>query len=170
VGDKNLERNLQMMKTILVPVDFSKSSEKALSEALNMAAASNGVVHMMHVITSFANEDLPPFADPTVIYKIEESDMQRLAADALYKLYKEGERPKARLAEHPIVRSGKAGREIVKAASEIKADLIVMGTVGRSGFERLLAGSTAEFVVRHASCPVLIMKADSSTFKPMRTA
>lgn len=158
---------MELLKTILVPIDFSRCSERALQEALNLATASKGVVHLMHVITSFSREELPPFADPTLIYKIEESDMKNLAADALYKLYNDGQKSVAKIGEHPIVRSGKAGREIVKVAEELKADLIVIGTVGRSGVERLLAGSTAEYVVRHAKCPVLTMKADSPTFVPI---
>lgn len=158
---------MELLKTILVPVDFSRSSERALQEGLNIATASKGTVHLMHVVTSFSSEELPPFVDPNMIYKIEESDMKNLAADALFKLYNDGQKSLAKVAEHPIVRVGKAGREIVKVAQEIKADLIVIGTVGRSGFERLLAGSTAEYVVRHAICPVLTMKADSPTFVPM---
>lgn len=159
---------MHILKNILVPVDFSRCSEKALREALNIAAASNGVVHLMHVITSFASEELPPFADPTVIYKIEESDMKNLATDALNKLYNEGQKGAAKIAQHPIIRIGKAGREIVKAAEEINADLVVLGTIGRSGVERLLAGSTAEYVVRHAQCPVLTMKEHSPTFVPIK--
>ncbi|OGQ36311.1 MAG: hypothetical protein A3F16_00270 [Deltaproteobacteria bacterium RIFCSPHIGHO2_12_FULL_43_9] len=159
---------MELLKTILVPVDFSRCSERALQEALNLAVASKGMVHLMHVITSFASEELPPFVDPNIIYKIEESDMKNLAIDALSKLYDEGQRGGARVAEHPIIRTGKAGREIVKAAEEINADLVVIGTIGRSGFERLLAGSTAEYVVRHAKCPVLTMKEHSPTFVPVK--
>lgn len=158
------------LNTILVPVDFSKCSEKALQEALNLASAINGTVHLMHVITSFRAEELPPFLDPSAVYKIEESDMKNLAADALSKLYKSGQKPICKIADHPIVRKGKAGDEIIKVSQEIKADIIILGTVGRSGLERLLAGSTAEYVVRHAQCPVLTMKVDSPTFIPITSA
>ena len=55
------------------------------------------------------------------------------------------------------LRIGHAGQEICAQASDCKADLIVISTHGRTGFNHVLLGSTAEYVVRHASCPVLVV-------------
>jgi nucleotide-binding universal stress UspA family protein len=62
------------------------------------------------------------------------------------------------LEAQPLLRIGTAYDEIVNAAKEIRADLIVIGSHGRSGFERFLVGSTAERVVQYAPCPVLVVK------------
>jgi hypothetical protein len=56
------------------------------------------------------------------------------------------------------VRSGEADREIVQVASDVSADLIVVGTHGRTGIERLIVGSVAERVLRFAPCPVLAVR------------
>jgi nucleotide-binding universal stress UspA family protein len=58
----------------------------------------------------------------------------------------------------PVVRTGTPWNEIVALAKEIKADLIVIGTHGRTGIKHVVMGSTAERVVRHASCPVLVVR------------
>jgi universal stress protein A len=63
-------------------------------------------------------------------------------------------------------RSGAPGPEIVLVAEQIQADLIVMGTHGRSGISRILMGSIAEHVLRHAHCPVLTVKPGKSERMP----
>lgn len=60
-----------------------------------------------------------------------------------------------------FVRQGELSEQIVKSAQEWRADLLVMGTSGRSGIKRLILGSTAEEVLRQAPCPVLVIPASS---------
>jgi nucleotide-binding universal stress UspA family protein len=64
--------------------------------------------------------------------------------------------------EHRML-TGEPAEEIVRFAEEARCELIVMGTHGRTGFTRLLMGSVAEAVVRHAKCPVLTYKAPRHT-------
>ena len=60
-----------------------------------------------------------------------------------------------------IVKHGKSYQEIVKAAKKLKADMIVISTHGYTGLKHTIMGSTAERVVRHAPCPVLVLRAEA---------
>jgi nucleotide-binding universal stress UspA family protein len=63
-----------------------------------------------------------------------------------------------------VIRIGNPYREIVAAAKEMPADLIILSTHGHTGFSRMFMGSTAERVVRHASCPVLVVRENEHEF------
>ena len=65
------------------------------------------------------------------------------------------------IAARSVVKTGAAWEEIVRVAAEEHADMIVMGTQGRSGLERFMLGSVAERVVRRAPCPVLTLRPDT---------
>jgi len=140
-GDKSNPRR------ILVPIDFSRQSLKALDFATSLAHALNGDVTLIHA--------LDPLHAPA---RYDSPKIRQLRAEAL-------EDAKEKLKEiaeendgagHHVV-GGIAHKSIVQFAKKMNADLIVMGSYGRSGVKRLLAGSTAENVVRHTQCPVLVV-------------
>lgn len=140
------------LDTILYPTDFSKPSEYAFPLACSMARDHGAKVIIMHVApapaTMVGGEMMVPL--PPVDYKAQlwESFRKLQATEPRAREL----RIETRLAE------GDPAYEIVAAAKEIGADLIVMGTHGRSGFGRLVLGSVAEQVLRKAPCPVLTVK------------
>jgi len=135
-------------KTIVVPVDFSEESYRALREAAALAESPDSL-HVVHV--------LPPFAaaDPAMAWEVRagEPEVTR-ARDALsHRLADEGLQD-----GHVDVRIGDPGSEIAALADELEAELIVLPSHGRTGLRRLLIGSVAERVIRLAHCPVLVFR------------
>jgi len=139
------------LKSILVPVDFSESARKALQYALAFARLFKAEITLLHVAPELAEESRVTFSMPEL--------QQELLQDAAQNLAKEIERaatPEVSL--KPVVKKGTPYYEIVEAAREMNADLIVIGTHGRTGLKHVFMGSTAERVVRHAPCPVLVVR------------
>src|SRR5262245_767713 len=131
--------------TILHPTDFSAPSGHALGFACALArdyGARLVVLHVTPLQPVFAGEGMPP-PDPEEIRAAGDEQLRKLRLPA------DDVRAERRL------ESGAAAAEILRVAREINADLIVMGTHGRTGLGRLLMGSVAEQVVRKAPCPVL---------------
>ena len=141
-------------RTILVPIDFSECSERALDYAVALAAKLDAKVHVLNVISipALTVPEAGSMIAPTVL----ESAIRENQA-ALDKLA-DARRSKAAIAE-TLLRTGDARDEILHVAETIRADLIVMGTHGRRGITRALLGSVAELVVRTAPCPVLTIRA-----------
>jgi nucleotide-binding universal stress UspA family protein len=135
-------------RLILVPVDFSPASEDALHVARALARDHQARLLLMTVPTP------PPPAREVFVPEVE---LAELVAEVRGKLTTLA----AAVNDLPVelrVIAGEPGPAIVQAAQEAQADLIVMGTHGRSGLARLLMGSVAEYVLRHAPCPVLTIK------------
>ena len=136
-----------MLRSVLVPLDFSDVSEAALVYARNLARTYGARLHVMHVME---NDFLRPVAsDPHVHAEA----MARHLAD---KLTDEDQRMFQAVA---VMRKSDApADEIVQYAESEHIDLIVMGTHGRKGVAHFFVGSVAEQVVRSAPCPVLTMR------------
>jgi nucleotide-binding universal stress UspA family protein len=131
---------------ILVAVDFSPGSQQALALAEEVArrfAAEVAVLHVDEALSVIPGSDL--------------AETRRVAAErALEDATAELRRKDIRA--RPILRSGLAAIEIVEAANAEHADLLVLGTHGRTGLAHVLLGSVAERVVRTAPCPVLTVR------------
>ena len=138
------------IRTILHPTDFSDRSENALHFAAALArdyGARLVVVHVMpRPIVAFGEGVVPP--DP--------ADTLAEAQEQLDRLVVPGGVPPA---DRRLMESDDAAGTILHAARDLPADLIVLGTHGRSGVARVLLGSVAEQVVRRAPCPVLTVTA-----------
>jgi nucleotide-binding universal stress UspA family protein len=137
---------------ILFPTDFSPSGQEALRWATVLARDTGASLTIIHV-------EEPPMAygGGEMYFPAEEGNSEELR-QALVKVVPTD--PKVRF-EHKLL-SGDPATAIVEAAAEEKADLIVIGTHGRTGLTRLLMGSVAEAVVRRATCPVLTVKHPSA--------
>jgi|SRR5579864_277361 len=146
------DRFAQMkIKSILVPLDFSRPSMVALDYAAELARSFAATIHLLHV-------SAPDEAAPTGA-----AHLMRQAAESLMsareKLAQTQEKhPSPFWPANSHVRSGEPYQEICNQAREVGADLIVLATRGHSGLKRILLGSTAERVVRLAPCPVLIVR------------
>jgi universal stress protein A len=133
---------------ILVPVDFSEPSELALSHACSLAQAHGATITLSHV-----GEPLHPdwFFDTTILQR-------EIIENAEKHLRELAEKYGAGLQAKTEMRFGHPVETIVLSAQKMKADVIVIGTHGRTGVKHALLGSVAERVARQAPCPVLIVR------------
>jgi universal stress protein A len=142
------------VKTILVPVDFSSGSDIAVEWAQVLAEAFGARLVLLHVLDTSASALIggpggvlaPP--PPVALY----DEMREEARSAMATLAQRV--PEATT----LIREGTPRQEILRAAADLGADLIVMGTHGRTGLAHLLFGSVAEHVVRHAPVPVFTIR------------
>jgi len=145
------------LKKILVPVDYSDCSRVAMEYALFLAERFDAEIEVLHVA------EIPEGEEHTVVKPDtgEEQLLSELIMQQAVKAETEFLAPFVRDATIPIERSllkGRPGKVIVEAATDRGADLIVMGTHGRSGFQRLIMGSVTERVLRSAPCPVVVVR------------
>ena len=134
---------------ILVPVDFSEDSDRALDYAINLGLQLEAVLILVHVI----HVHLPRTAEtsfPNIM------DHIRKEADEHVKTRRQRAKD-AGMRAASIVEPGLPSAKIVEVARDEQVDLVVMGTHGRTGLHHLLLGSVAERVVRLSPCPVLTM-------------
>ncbi len=140
------------VRRILVPVDFSECSRKVLHYGVSLARQFNAEVLLVHVLVS-----VPP--PPQVLVLEAETLGAKYHEEAAKQLSEWRKEAVSHATVKAAVRSGtSAYYEIVEAARESNCDLIVIGNRGRTGLARVFLGSTAEQVVRHAPCPVLVIR------------
>jgi len=149
--------------TILCPVDFSESSDYALRYAQDLAEAFGAELKLLHVVEvpflpSYSMAGVPDLSMP--VEQLEEG-----AREHMEKVLQRAREQVEDLEVSGEVRPGTAFVEIIDVAREFHADLIVMGTHGRSSLKQLLIGSVAEKVVRKAPCPVLTVKHPKQDFE-----
>jgi nucleotide-binding universal stress UspA family protein len=139
---------MNSIKTIVCPTDFSENSEAAFQMACRLARDYHARLLVVHVV--------PP---PTVVYgdQVVIPPLPRDLGPVREKLRRVKPDDSTIAIEHILAEGDDAG-EILNSAQQAHADLIVMGTHGRTGLGRLLLGSVAESVLRKASCPVLTIK------------
>jgi nucleotide-binding universal stress UspA family protein len=145
-------KNVLRIQSILVPTDFSPPSLKALRYAEDLAGQYGAKLILLNVIEPIG--PTPDFAynpmvlDNAAIVASAQKNLKKFAA-------KEGLDGVS-----TYVRQGVPYHEISRAATELKADLICLATHGYTGLKHVFMGSTAERVVRHAPCPVLVVRQD----------
>ena len=145
------------MKRIVCPTDFSESAARAEQEAIRLAKALGAELVLAHV---GADEMLWREGVNTPELRAVVEGQRKWAADSLAALARglAADGVKARA----VVTVGVPWKEIVRLAAEEHAEMIVIGTQGRTGLARLLLGSVAERVIRHAPCPVLTVRPDKN--------
>lgn len=142
---------------ILVPVDGSESANRALVTALQFARDVGGRVCVLHDIGEL--QYLSPYGDPRALADVVRANGERVLKDALAICESAGVPADSRLVDDPGQRLGEA---VADAAVVWKADLIVLGSHGRRGLQRLLLGSGAEQILRLAPVPTLVMRQPSA--------
>jgi len=142
------------LKKILVPVDFSECSDKALGYAAALARKFSAQLTLLHVVQPY-----PAVPD---LYNLPVDSLPDTKEDleALRKVV--GESVKCQTS----VRFGKPATEIIGAAADLDVDLIILSTHGHTGVTRAILGSTTELVVRRAPCPVLVVRPKEHDFVP----
>lgn len=142
------------IRKILVPVDFSETSEHASEHAAWLAAAAQAELIFIHVLPQ--NHYYFESPEPLVIPNDEE-ESRRLVEEKLRDLAKKysdeyGINPRYK------IRQGRISMELIDEATEEKVDLVMMGTHGAKGLEEILIGSNAQHLVTRAPCPVITFK------------
>lgn len=141
---------MESVSTIVVPVDLTEAAEPLLRSALNVARTYDATLHLLHVyqdvfsVLSMRTLDLKEESVEKVILKSIHD-----ACDELMTTVKP---------DVPVIRAlrkGDTADEILRYVSDVDADLIMIATNARSGFEQFFIGSIAQRIVRYAVCPVL---------------
>ena len=155
------------IRTILVTTDFSDLAREAYRWGVFLARSSGARVVLAHVIEEEVAAAVPMFVggvQPDVFdFARFREEARKAATTALERVVEEFRRENVRA--EAVLRSGRPFVEIVRLARELPADLVVMGTHGRSGIRHALIGSVAERVVRKSPCPVLTVKTPGATFE-----
>ncbi len=141
------------IKSILVPIDFSAPSGKALDYAVPFARQFGAKLTLLHVIEPVATPDFAKSFPLTI-----ENDKAMAALKARLEMLVKQKAIEPQTVEKTLVRQGRSFHEIADAAQTLKVDLIIISTHGYTGLKRTLLGSTTERVVRHAPCPVLVVR------------
>lgn len=146
----------ELITRILVPVDFSSHSDRALRYAARLAAQTGASVELLHVVDN-------PVASGAWTSEVYVPDLPQMLDTLLGEANKRLTTLKSVAATEGIavetrVLTGQPAHTIVEHAGAGAFDLIVMGTHGRTGFSHLFVGSVAERVVRRAPCPVLTVR------------
>jgi nucleotide-binding universal stress UspA family protein len=135
--------------TILLATDGSREAQLAAATAADLASRTDSELHLIHV-----GELRPTFLAQT---ELEPAQLERQARELLDEQVRRVEETGGTVEEGHL-RLGRADEEIVDLAQSIGAGMIVMGSRGRGRIRRALMGSVSESVVRHAHCPVTIVR------------
>ena len=148
------------LRRILVPIDFSEHSKKALQYAIPFAEQFKASIDLLYVVEPTVYP--ADFSFGQVGFPSVEDELRQRGAAELDGMAKR--EIGARVAARCVVRTGKAFNEIDQHAKEESVDMIIIATHGHSGMEHVLFGSTAEKVVRYAPCPVLVVRIEEKEF------
>jgi nucleotide-binding universal stress UspA family protein len=141
-------------RRIVVPMDFSGYARQALTCAVPLARRHHAKISLVHVVRPTAALRTSPDGsitlpgNPERLLSAAQSHLEELAARLV----------PAESRGQMIVREGYPAQEVIATARSLKSDLIVLSNTGRSGLSRVVLGSTAEQIVRHAHCPVLTVR------------
>ena len=157
-----------MFKRILIPVDGSKTSQLALRQGAAFAAEQGATVRVLHVhevsvlSEMYAAQAAAGLTAAPNIKQLEkfEADLEKRAQGVVAHAEQVVTKAGVQKVDSRMVSAGtrRAARVILDDAKKWKADLIVMGTHGRSGFDHFVFGSVAEGVMRGASCPLMLVR------------
>lgn len=146
-----------MYQRILVPVDGSATSNAALHEAIRFAQQHKAMLKLVHVIEDARFFDAEGMIDYTALQQMARRSGEQVLAHAVAAAQQAGLAAETDLLES----DGRRVEDLIVAeAKRWMADLVVLGTHGRSGVSRLLFGSVAEGVVRGAHTPILLMRGE----------
>ena len=149
-----------MYERILVPTDGSAGVERAIEHAADLASAHGATIHAVYVVNTASFASLPMETSWEGV-----NDMLRDEGETALAQVRDIAEPRGVRVETHLLEGGPS-REIVRFAEEQNCDLVVMGTHGRGGIDRLLLGSVAERVVRSSPVPVLTVRVGEEPEEP----
>lgn len=149
---------------ILLATDGSEEAGLALLTAVDLANRTDSELHVVYVAEPGPDATLnPTFALNRELWEETLREVEREAREVLDGQVKKIEEAGGTIAQAHLRTGGRPDREIVELAEEIGAGLIAMGSRGLGGMKRVLMGSVSDSVLRHAHCPVLIMRAEKGS-------
>ena len=144
---------------VLLATDGSEDAALATRTAIDLRNKTNSELHVVHVgpLVGYVAPGAPPITDVNSRYQKEYHKVaQNLLTAQIQQIKDAGSE-----VEQAHLRMGKPDEEIIDLAEEIGAGLIVMGSRGRGGIRRALMGSVSDSVVRHAHCPILVVRKEN---------
>lgn len=147
---------MSRIRTILHPTDFSRASAPAFKRALQMAKDNRAQLLILHVVAPASPMLMTDGYVPPKVYDDMEAAARAEAQKQLRRLVEKAKHSGVRV--KPILLEGIAHERIIQAARSRKADLVVIGTHGRTGFARFFLGSVASRVLAISPCPVLTVR------------
>jgi universal stress protein A len=146
---------MKRLRRILHATDFSAASKRAFDMAVEFAKQNKAELLLVHVLVPHVAYSADTYADPEIYIELERS-ARRQAQSSIEALV--GKLKRAKVKATAVLLKGTAHGQIVRAAKNRRADMIVIGTHGRTGISKLLMGSVAGRVIAEASCPVLTVR------------
>ncbi|MDD2836447.1 MAG: universal stress protein [Methanothrix sp.] len=148
-----------MQKKILIATDGSDTSMQAADTAISIGKNAGAVVTAVYVVDVHRLAQLPGYA---AMPGIKDNLMELMFKEGCEALEEIGDKARdAGVAYERTIAQGDPGEELLKLCRDKEFDLIVLGTIGKSGLTKFLLGSVAEKVVRHAHIPVLVVPASA---------
>ncbi|MDG6242966.1 MAG: universal stress protein [Methanolobus sp.] len=144
-----------LYKNIFVATDGSKQNRKAVQHSMELAILSGAKLYAGYVVDTAAFASIPMDAGWEMMYELLGKEAN-IATESVEKLAKE-----AGIDCETVILEGNPGHEIIEFTENNNVDLIIMGTLGKTGFDRFLLGSVAEKVTRNSKIPVLVVQGDS---------
>jgi nucleotide-binding universal stress UspA family protein len=143
---------MPVFTNILVAMDGSEASQRAMSQAVDLAKLCNAKLHTIYVVETGLFSSLPMEGSVEIMYSVLEKEGEEVM-----------ERAKIYASEKNItvithMKQGHAGSEILALAEEEKSDLIIVGSHGKSNTDRLLIGSVSTFVVTHSTVTTMVVR------------
>ena len=143
---------IPVFNTILVALDGSPAGQKALDRAVEMARAGVAKLHAAYIVETGLFSSLPTDNTVEIMYNV----LQKEGDVVLDKAKTEAAAHGVTLTTH--VKFGHAGSEVISLADKIKADLVIVGSHGKSQTDRLLIGSVSTFIVTHSSVSTMVVR------------
>ncbi len=143
---------MPVFTNILVAMDGSEASQRALSQAVDLAKLCNAKLHTIYVVETGLFSSLPMEGTVEIMYSVLEKEGDEVMEKA--KVY--ATEKSITVITH--MKQGHAGSEILALAEEEKSDLIIVGSHGKSNTDRLLIGSVSTFVVTHSTVTTMVVR------------
>jgi universal stress protein A len=143
------------IRRVVYASDFSAASNRAFTTAVTMAKSSDAKLTIVHVLAPVLPTVPLQYVDAVTLDQLDKQ-VRQWSARQLDKLA--GRARKAGVRATALLRAGDPASMIVRTARSVRADLLVVGTHGRRGFQRFLLGSVAERVIATAPCPVVTVR------------
>lgn len=139
-------------RKLLIGTDGSEHTEKAIRYAVELARLAEAKVHALYVVDTSAFATIPMDVAWESMYEL----LHQEGAQATKEIADQCEKAGVEVEEHMV--EGHPAEEIMKHAEELSVDLIVLGSIGRSGLDRFLIGSVADRVTRNSKIPVMVVR------------
>jgi nucleotide-binding universal stress UspA family protein len=141
-----------MFTNILVAIDGSEASQRAFDRALDIARAGNASLHAVYVVETGLFSSLPADNTVEIMYNVLKKEGESVLSKA------KGKAATSAVTLTTHVKFGHAGSEVISLAEKINADLIIVGSHGKSQTDRLLIGSVSTFVVTHSKVSTMVVR------------